>query len=335
MDEPTLLEVNAVTTHFDTRGGTVKAVNEVSFRADRREMVGIVGESGCGKSATVRTVLGLIRTPGQVVGGEVLLDGDDLLRMSKRQLRSIRGDKIGFVAQNPFASLNPILKIERQFHNVITAHSGRTSRSTTREMARDMLTAVGIPGPDRILDGYAHELSGGMAQRVVIALALILDPELIVADEPTTALDVTIQRQILDLLQRKSVDEGRSLVLVTHDLGVVAQYCDRVVVMYAGKVVETGPVKEVFGRPAHPYTLALLRSVPRRGAKVQALRGRVPSLIDYPAGCAFADRCPFVIERCREDVPELLSAFPGGGVERTSRCHVDEKEVSPGATRES
>ena len=335
MDEPTLLEVNAVTTHFDTRGGTVKAVNEVSFRADRREMVGIVGESGCGKSATVRTVLGLIRTPGQVLGGEVLLDGDDLLRMSKRQLRNVRGDKIGFVAQNPFASLNPILKIERQFHNVITAHSGRTSRASTREMARDMLTAVGIPGPDRILDGYAHELSGGMAQRVVIALALILDPELIVADEPTTALDVTIQRQILDLLRRKSVDEGRSLVLVTHDLGVVAQYCDRVVVMYAGKVVETGPVKEVFGRPAHPYTLALLKSVPRRGAKVQALRGRVPSLIDYPAGCAFADRCPFVIERCREDVPELLSAFPGSGVERTSRCHVDEQEVSPGATGES
>jgi peptide/nickel transport system ATP-binding protein len=333
--ERSLLEVNAVTTYFDTRGGAVKAVNEVSFRADRREMVGVVGESGCGKSATVRTILGLVRAPGRVVGGEVLLDGQDLLQMSKRELRRVRGDKIGFVAQNPFASLNPILRIHRQFHNVITAQHGRMSRASTREMACEMLGAVGIPGPDRILDGYAHELSGGMAQRVVIALALILDPELIVADEPTTALDVTIQRQILDLLRRKSVDEGRSLVLVTHDLGVVAQYCDRVVVMYAGKVVETGPVKEVFGRPAHPYTLGLLRSVPRRGVKVQALGGRVPSLIDYPPGCAFADRCSFVTDRCREDVPELLSVFADGDVERTARCHIDEQEVSAGVTRAS
>jgi oligopeptide/dipeptide ABC transporter ATP-binding protein len=328
-----LLEVKGITTRFDTRSGSVKAVNAVSFQADRGEMVGIVGESGCGKSATVRSVLGLIRKPGRVVGGEVLLDGRDLLHIPKRELRRIRGDRIGFVAQNPFASLNPILKIERQFHNVITAHRGRSSRTSTRPLAREMLDAVGIPGPDRILDGYAHELSGGMAQRVVIAMALSLDPELIIADEPTTALDVTIQGQILDLLKRNSVDEGRSLVLVTHDLGVVAQYCDRVVVMYAGKVVETGPVREVFSRPSHPYTLGLLQSVPRRGAKVKSLPGRVPSLIDYPVGCPFANRCTFAYDRCREEAPELSPVFLDGDTPRAASCHVDPEEVSASVTR--
>jgi len=292
-----------------------------------------VGESGCGKSATVRTVLGLVRYPGRVVEGEVLLDGKDLLRASKRELRQVRGDKIGFVAQNPFAALNPILKIERQFHNVITAHRGRSSKSSTRRQAREMLVAVGIPGPDRILDGYAHELSGGMAQRVVIAMALVLDPQLVIADEPTTALDVTIQGQILDLLKRKSVDEGRSLVLVTHDLGVVAQYCDRVVVMYAGKVVETGPVKEVLGGPSHPYTLGLLRSVPRRGTKVQPLPGRVPSLINYPVGCPFASRCTFAIERCTEEAPELSPVSTGGNGPRAASCHVDAEEVIASVAR--
>jgi peptide/nickel transport system ATP-binding protein len=327
MSETKLLDVRGVVANYDSPRGVVKAVNAVSFSADRREMVGIVGESGCGKSATIRALLGLIRPPGKVVEGEVLLDGQDLLKMTKKEIRQVRGDKIGFVAQNPFAALNPIYKIHKQFHNVIRAHEGRSSRRSTRKRAVDMLTAVGIPGPERILDGYAHELSGGMAQRVVIALALILDPELIVADEPTTALDVTIQRQILDLLRRKTVDEGRSLLLVTHDLGVVAQYCDRVVVMYAGKVVETGLVSEVFARPAHPYTLGLLQSVPRRGLKVRTLGGRVPSLIDYPPGCAFADRCVFAIDRCREDIPELRPAFPSGRGVREVRCHVNEQEV--------
>jgi oligopeptide/dipeptide ABC transporter ATP-binding protein len=328
-----MLEVRGVTTRFETRRGNVRAVNDVSFTVERGEIVGIVGESGCGKSATIRSILGLIQPPGRVVAGEVLLDGRDLLRSSRRELRRVRGGQIGFVAQNPFASLNPILTLERQFHNVVRAHRGRVSRADSRELALAMLRAVGIPGPERILRGYSHELSGGMAQRVVIALAMVLDPQLVVADEPTTALDVTIQRQILDLMRDLVLRQGRSLLLVTHDLGVVAQYCDRVVVMYAGRVVETGPVSEVFPRPAHPYTLALRQSVPRRGERIRVLQGRVPSLIDYPPGCPYAQRCAFRFEPCDSVVPELLPAFPDGPAARLVSCHADEQEVSPLAAR--
>ena len=330
-----MLEVRGVTTRFETRGGHVKAVNDVSFDVGDGEIVGIVGESGCGKSATIRSLLKLVQPPGRIVSGQVLLDGKDLLSMPRHHLRQVRGNQIGFVAQNPFGSLNPILKLHKQFHNVISAHRNGVSRAESRKMARAMLAAVGIPGPDRVLDGYSHELSGGMAQRVVIALAIILDPKLVIADEPTTALDVTIQRQILDLMRDVVQREGRSLLLVTHDLGVVAQYCNRVVVMYAGRVVETGPVRDVFARPGHPYTSALLRAVPRRGQRVHVLQGRVPNLIDYPPGCPYAARCELRFEPCTQVVPDLLPVFAEHAHDRFAACHAPEEEVSPVVTRAS
>lgn len=304
---PATLEVRDLTTRFMTRRGAVHAVNGVSFDVPPRSIVGVVGESGCGKSATIRSILGLVPPPGEVISGEARLDGVDLLSLRSRELRQIRGTRVGFVAQNPFGALNPILKVGRQFHNVISAHRSRVSRAESTEIAREMLNRVGIPGVQRVLDGHAHELSGGMAQRVVIAMALSLDPDLVVADEPTTALDVTIQRQILDLVRDLVVNGGRSMLLVTHDLGVVSQYCDDVVVMYAGKVVETGPVSEVFRSPAHPYTLALLESVPRRGELLRPLTGRVPDLIDYPKGCPFRFRCELAADDCVETAPAPTS----------------------------
>jgi peptide/nickel transport system ATP-binding protein len=330
---PSMLEVQNVTTRYVTRAGAVQAVNDVSFAVPQGEIVGIVGESGCGKSATIRSILGLIRPPGVVVGGKAILNGRDLLAMSRKQLQAVRGSDVGFVAQNPFGALNPILKIHKQFDNVIRTHRKGIKRSESRRLALGMLEQVGIPGPERVLDGYAHELSGGMAQRVVIAMALALDPGLVVADEPTTALDVTIQRQILDLMRDLVLQENRSMLLVTHDLGVVSQYCDRVVVMYAGKVVETGTVHEVFAAPAHPYTLALLESVPRRGEVIRALTGRVPDLINYPDGCPYRFRCRFAHDRCAEvaPVPEPLSGLP----HRTASCHLPPQEVISSVPRAS
>lgn len=334
-----MLEVRDLRTHFLTRAGAVKAVNGVSFDVPDGRIVGLVGESGCGKTATVRSILGLVPRPGRVVGGSAVLDGVDLVGQRARDLRRIRGNTIGFIAQNPFGALNPILRIHKQFHNVVRAHRPKVSRQQSRTMAAAMLEAVGIADPDRVLDGHAHELSGGMAQRVIIAMSLVLDPHLVIADEPTTALDVTIQRQILELIRSLLADGERSMLLVTHDLGVVAQYCDDVVVMYAGKVVETGPVVEVFDRPAHPYTLALLEAIPRRGQRLVSLKGRVPDLIDYPTGCPYAPRCRFRFDRCDEEAPELTAARPngsddGGGV-RLASCHLRAEEVVGHAARAS
>lgn len=327
-----MLEVRDLRTHFLTRKGAVKAVNGVSFDVADGRIVGIVGESGCGKTATVRSILGLVRPPGRVVGGSAELDGADLVSMGRRPLRRVRGNTIGFIAQNPFGALNPILRIHKQFHNVVVAHRPRTSRVESRRMATDMLDAVGIADPDRVLDGYAHELSGGMAQRTVIAMSLILDPHLVIADEPTTALDVTIQRQILELIRSLLQGTNRSMLLVTHDLGVVAQYCDDVVVMYAGKVVETGPVKQVFEYPAHPYTLALLEAIPRRGHDLVSLRGQVPDLIDYPQGCPYEARCRFRFDRCATEVPPL--APPDDPAERRlASCHLEAEAVTPRTAR--
>jgi len=316
--ETSLLEVSELNTRFYTRRGVVRAVNDVSFDVKTGSLVGIVGETGCGKSATVRSILGLIRPPGKVISGTVFFDGDDLLTLPSKQLRRLRGARIGFVAQHPWGALNPILKIRDQFRNVITAH--RTANSDEcYEMALEMLQNVEISGPERVLNGYAHELSGGMAQRVVIAMAMILDPKLVVADEPTTALDVTVQRQILDLMKTLITEEGRSMLLVTHDLGVVAQYCDSVVVMYAGKVVETGLVPDVFSNPAHPYTKALIQSVPRAGEPLIPLTGRVPDLIDDPPGCPYRDRCERAYERCLEEVPTMRPIVSS----RAVSCHLD------------
>lgn len=319
----TLLEVNDLRTEFTTAAGIAKVVNGVSFTVERGEIVGVVGETGCGKSVTVRSILGLVRPPGLVVGGSAVLDGTELVGLGSKKIRDVRGRRIGFVAQNPFSALNPVMRIEKQFANVIAAHEGRRSaRRTTRERALDALNAVGIQGPERVLDGYPHQLSGGMAQRVVIAIAMILDPELIVADEPTTGLDLTVQRQILDVIQGVVREGRRSMLLVTHDLGVVAQFCDRVVVMYAGTIVESGPVNEVLRSPVHPYTTALLAAIPRRGHELVHLSGRLPDLVDYPRGCPFADRCVHIFDRCREVAPEESVAAVG----HVYRCHLPSKE---------
>ncbi|MSO65427.1 MAG: ABC transporter ATP-binding protein [Alphaproteobacteria bacterium] len=318
-----MLAVRALETRFVTRQGVVYAANGVTFDVGDGEVVGIVGESGSGKSVSANSILGLIRPPGRVIAGSATFEGVDLIALSQRQLRRIRGARIGYIAQNPFGALNPLLTIGAQFGNVMRAHR-RADRATIRRQALAMLQRVGIAGPERVLDGYAHELSGGMAQRVVIALALLLNPSLVVADEPTTALDVTVQRQILDLIAGLVEEGNRSMLIVTHDLGVVAHYCDRVVVMYSGRVVEQGPVEEVFSRPLHPYTLALLRAVPRRGTVVQGLGGRVPDLLSRPTGCSFRHRCTFAFAECSTNTPNLKPLTAG----RTIACHLDvEREV--------
>ena len=319
-----MLEVSGIETEFRTRRGVVHAVNGVSFTVSDGEIVGIVGETGCGKSVTVRSILGLVKTPGYVRNGSAVFDGLDLLALPPRQLRKIRGTDIGFVAQHPFGSLNPVFRIGTQFKNVIRANRHASSEEC-RELALQMLEAVEIPGPKRVLNGYAHELSGGMAQRVVIGLAMVLDPKLVIADEPTTALDVTVQRQILDLIAQLTSKGDRSMILVTHDLGIVAEYCQRVVVMYAGKVVESGPVAEVFRDPAHPYTEDLLAAIPRKGERLRGLKGTLPDLTDYPVGCPYNPRCAYISEPWNLPAPELRRISE----DRMVSCHLDilSKEV--------
>ncbi|WP_156757143.1 ABC transporter ATP-binding protein [Actinokineospora pegani] len=256
-----MLTVSGLTTEFRTRKGPVRAIDDIGFEVPTGVAVGVVGETGSGKSVTIRSVLGLLPAYGRVIGGRAEFEGQDLVTASRKRLRHVRGNRIGFVAQNPFGALNPVLRIEKQFANVVRAHR-KMSTSAVRELALRRLESVQVPSPERVLRGYAHELSGGMAQRVVIALAMLHDPPLVIADEPTTALDVTVQRQILDLIAAQVAGGDRSLLLVTHDLGVVAQYCAHVVVMRSGQVVEQGPVAEVFTDPRHAYTRQLLAAVP-------------------------------------------------------------------------
>jgi peptide/nickel transport system ATP-binding protein len=317
-DTPPLLQVDDLATHFFTPSGVVHAVNGVSFVVGEGELVGIVGETGCGKSVTVRSIIGLVKPPGRIVGGSAKFGGADLLELSRRRLRRFRGTQISFIPQNPWGALNPILPIGRQMENVIRAHR-RASGAECRKRSLEMLERVGISDPERVTRGYAHELSGGMAQRVVIAIALLLDPRLVIADEPTTGLDATIQRQILDLAMDLMAADNRSMLLVTHDLGVVAQYCRRVIVMYAGKVVESGPVDQIFGNPAHPYTRALLDAIPQPGKELVSLAGRVPNLIDYPTGCPFKARCHYAFGACdRETDLRPLDGQEG----RLIACHL-------------
>lgn len=322
----TLLDVNDLAVEFVGHTSTVHAVNGVDFHVDSGQIVGVVGESGCGKSTAVKAILGLLQPPALVSRGSAeLAEHGDLVGMKNKQIRAIRGAAIGYVAQNPFGSLNPIFSIEKQFRNILKAHGQPASRSATRERARQMLTDVGIAGPDRVLDGHAHQLSGGMAQRVVIAMAMLLHPKLIIADEPTTGLDVTVQRQILDLIRGRIAGSESGMLLVTHDLGVIAQYCDRVVVMYAGRVVESGDVTSVFSTPAHPYTAALLGAIPRPGHELTRLRGSVPDLREVPKSCAFEPRCVHAFDACSVR-PELRVLEEGHRV----ACHLP-KGVTHGA----
>ncbi len=317
MSEP-LLAVDGLRTHFFTRAGVVRAVEDVSFEVARGEVVALVGESGSGKSMTGYSIMGLVDAPGRIVGGAIRFDGRDLATLSPEAMRQLRGSRIAMIFQDPMMTLNPVLRIDTQMVEAVLAH-GKVSRATALERARDALVRVGIASPDERLRGYPHQFSGGMRQRVAIAIALLNGPDLIIADEPTTALDVTIQGQILFEMQKLSRETGAALLWITHDLSVVAGLADRICVMYAGRVVEHGTAREVLGAPRHPYTRGLLDSVPGDASVHERLRqipGMTPSLLDLPAGCPFRSRCAYAAEDCNEDPP--MRALGSDG--RTMRC---------------
>jgi oligopeptide/dipeptide ABC transporter ATP-binding protein len=322
--ERPLLEVKGLRTSFYTRDGVVRAVDGIDFHVDRGEIMGLVGESGCGKSVTSLSIMRLVANPGRIEAGQVVFDGQDLLKLSPDAMRRIRGDRISMIFQQPQSSLNPVWDVGKQIAEVLEIHRGMR-KGAARDRALELLRMVGIPDPARRLKAFPHEMSGGMAQRVMIAMALACEPELLIADEPTTALDVTIQAQILDLMRNLRDETGTAIILITHDLGVVAEMCDRVAVMYAGEIVEQSDVTSLFRRPAHPYTRGLIGSIPVVGQvqdDLSVIPGNVPNLIDLPKGCRFAPRC---LTRIAEDVtlatevhPELLPLASGHDV----RCWV-------------
>jgi oligopeptide transport system ATP-binding protein len=323
-----LLEVDELKTQFFTQDGVVKAVNGVSFYVDQGETLGIVGESGCGKSVSVLSVMRLIpQPPGKIVGGEVEFDGRDLLEVSDDEVRQVRGNRIAMIFQDPMTSLNPVLTIGRQIGEALELHLDM-KREEARKRSAELLEMVGIPNAADRLDDYPHQFSGGMRQRAMIAMALACNPQLLIADEPTTALDVTIQAQIIELIKRLRDEIGMAIIWITHDLGVVAGLADRVMVMYAGFIVEEAPVKEVYGDPRHPYTLGLLGSLPRldeiREDKLKSIEGLPPDLIELPEGCPFAARCDYVLEKCFVDRPELEPVGPRHRI----ACWVDVTKVT-------
>jgi oligopeptide/dipeptide ABC transporter ATP-binding protein len=313
-----LLEVRNLTTHFLTSAGVVRAVDGVSWDIRQGETVALVGESGCGKSVSALSVMRLVPAPaGRIAGGQVLFRGRDLLALSEEEMRRIRGREIAMIFQEPMTSLNPVLTIGRQLTEGLEIHLG-LSPSAARRRAAELLAMVGIPDPERRLAQYPHQFSGGMRQRMMIAMALACDPSLILADEPTTALDVTIQAQILELLKDLSRRLGVAMLIITHNLGVVARYADRVNVMYAGRIIERGTARELYSNPRHPYTLGLLRSVPRldepRRERLAPIEGQPPDLSRLPGGCAFTPRCGFRVERCFSETPPLGPVGPDGHV---------------------
>ena len=319
-----LLEVRDLKTYFKTDDGIVKAVDSVSFSVEKGKTLGIVGESGSGKSVTCLTIMGLNPKRNTISSGEVLFKDQDLLRMSPRRLRDIRGNDIAMIFQDPMTSLNPVHRIGDQLVEAILLHQDVTKR-VARARALELLKEVGIPRAERRVDDYPHQFSGGMRQRVMIAMALVNDPDLLIADEPTTALDVTTQAQILNLMNKLQQDFGSAIMIITHDLGVVAETADEVVVMYAAKVAEHGSVDAIFHRPHHPYTWGLLGSLPRLDANVDRLvqiPGSPPSLLNPPSGCRFHPRCPYVMDICKTTVPELtpISDDP----DHVQACHLDE-----------
>ena len=307
-----LLEINNLSTYFFTQDGVVKAVDDISYELQEGEVLGVVGESGCGKSVHALSIMRLVPTPpGRTVAGEVIFEGEDLLNMDDAEMRNIRGNRIAMVFQEPMTSLNPVLTIGRQLTETLELHQGMSGQQA-RNRAAELLQTVGIPDAERRLVDYPHQFSGGMRQRVMIAMALSCNPRLIIADEPTTALDVTIQAQILELMQQLARDFGTAMIIITHNLGVVARYADNVNVMYAGKIIETGSAEEIYHNPKHPYTLALLNSVPRLDAneriRLDAIEGLPPDLVNLPEGCSFAPRCKFVFEQCLDETPYLNEA---------------------------
>ncbi len=303
-----MLEVSHLKTEFRVKRGIVKAVNDVSFSVDKGEILAIVGESGSGKSVTSLSVMGLIRSPGKVTGGNIVFDGEELTKKSPKAMRSIRGDKISMIFQEPMTSLNPVARIGDQICESILTHTSMNKKEAEAH-AIEMLRLVGIPSPEQRMKDYPHQMSGGMRQRVMIAMALSCNPELLIADEPTTALDVTIQAQILDLIKHLRDQIGMAVILITHDLGVVAETADKVVVMYCGKVVEEADVKSLFKSPKHPYTRGLIDSIPKLNEdrdRLYMIKGMVPDTTRLPKGCAFADRCDKCMDKCRQAMPALV-----------------------------
>jgi peptide/nickel transport system ATP-binding protein len=320
-----LLDVRDLKTHFRTDDGIVKAVDGVSFQVEKGKTLGIVGESGSGKSVTCLTIMGLNAKRNTITSGEALFNGEDLIKMPSKRLRDIRGNDIAMIFQDPMTSLNPVHKIGRQLVEAILLHRD-VSKKQAKARALELLNAVGIPRADRRIDDYPHQFSGGMRQRVMIAMALVNDPDLLIADEPTTALDVTTQAQILELMDRLQREFGSAIIMITHDLGVIAEIADEVVVMYAAQVAEKGTVDQLFKRPHHPYTWGLLGSLPRLDADTERLvqiQGQPPSLLNPPRGCRFNPRCPYVMSICKQKDPELrpVSDDPG----HLQACHLDEQ----------
>ncbi|MBI9083639.1 MAG: ABC transporter ATP-binding protein [Desulfobacterales bacterium] len=310
MENDKLLEINNLETHFFVRGHVARAVDDVSFAIEPGQTLGLVGESGCGKSVTAHSIIQLIPDPpGKIVGGRILFDGDDLLTYSEARMRKIRGNAISMIFQEPMTSLNPVFTVGNQVGEVIRLHK-RLSRQETRDRVVDVFKLVGIPAPESRLADYPHQLSGGMRQRVMIAMALACNPRLMIADEPTTALDVTIQAQILDLMNTLKTETGAAILFITHDLGVIAEMAQNVAVMYAGKMMEFADVKTLFANPKHPYTVGLLQSIPVLGretadGRLNTISGTVPSLFNLPTGCLFSDRCDDVFDDCRRVRPEM------------------------------
>ncbi len=303
-----LLELDDLKVYFDTERGVARAVDGVSYSIGRGKTLGVVGESGCGKTVSALSILRLVQTPGRIAGGRVVFEGADLLTLAEEEMRKIRGNRISMIFQEPMTSLNPVFTIGNQISETVRIHRGAT-RGEAWEHSIEMLAKVGIPSPERRVSDYPHQLSGGMRQRAMIAMALSCDPTLLIADEPTTALDVTIQAQILDLMMEMKGQYNASIIMITHDLGVVAQTCDDVVVMYAGRVVESAPVTTLFANPSHPYTRGLIGSIPSfsgaRKKRLNEIKGMVPSLTNLPKGCSFNPRCPDVMDVCREKEPQL------------------------------
>ncbi|MBY8884123.1 ABC transporter ATP-binding protein [Streptomyces sp. PTM05] len=322
----TLLDVRDLHVEFRTRDGIAKAVNGVSYAVARGETLAVLGESGSGKSVTVQAVMGILDSPpGFVTRGEILFRGENLLTMPADQRRKVRGAKMAMIFQDALSALNPVLTVGYQLGEMFVVHRGM-SRRDARAMAVELMDRVRIPAARQRVGDYPHQFSGGMRQRIMIAMAMALEPDLIIADEPTTALDVTVQAQVMDLLAELRQEMGMGLILITHDLGVVADVADRIAVMYAGRIVETAPVHDIYRAPAHPYTKGLLESIPRldrKGKELYAIRGLPPSLTDVPPGCAFNPRCPMARERCRTEVPPLYRVT----AERGSACHYWEECV--------
>ncbi|MBA4222350.1 ABC transporter ATP-binding protein [Bosea vestrisii] len=327
----TVLSVQDLTVEFVTRRGTLRALDKISFDIARGEVLGVVGESGAGKSVTGSAIIGLIDPPGRIADGKVVLSGERVDHLPPEQMRRVRGKRIGMIFQDPLTSLNPLYRVGEQLVETIQTHTDLNA-ADARKRAIALLDEVGIPAPERRIDGYPHEFSGGMRQRVVIALALCAEPEFIIADEPTTALDVSVQAQIIGLIKRLCKERGTSVMLVTHDMGVIAETADRVAVMYAGRVAEIGPVREVIKHPLHPYTQGLMGAIPSITGDAERLvqiPGSMPRLSSIPRGCAFNPRCSKVFDRCRIDRPELIDV---GG--HQVACHLYDKAKAPAGKTE-